>query len=299
MFERRGTRRRRDAASPTPALVAPGYVSPWAAPGMPAQGAAPSLRRARAGAHRAAGSTARRSAGLWRWWRACRPATYRANRARMQRLAHFSRDRLHAADAAPASRLRARARASSSCCARARRPGAGRAGRARLAELGVAPQLLDAAGCRAIEPGLNPRPPLHAGIYSKDDEVGNCRQFTHLLRKEAERAGASLPLQRRRRARSSPARSRSCVAAAPHDARDEALRARDADASGWSATAARGRRDERAELRCGRRLRRARLARRCCGRSACACRCTPVYGYSVTAPLRHDERICTSSRARR
>ena len=59
-----------------------------------------------------------------------------------------------------------------------------------LVELGVAPVVLDAAGCRAIEPGLNPATPLHAGIYSKDDEVGNCREFTHLLRKEAERAGA-------------------------------------------------------------------------------------------------------------
>src|SRR5919112_4067387 len=59
-----------------------------------------------------------------------------------------------------------------------------------LTELGAAPAVLDAAACRAVEPGLNPETPLFAGLYSKDDEVGNCREFSHLLRKEAARAGA-------------------------------------------------------------------------------------------------------------
>ena len=51
VFERRGT----VAAGTSFAnagLVAPGYVTPWAAPGMPGEGRAPSLRRARAGANR-------------------------------------------------------------------------------------------------------------------------------------------------------------------------------------------------------------------------------------------------------
>ena len=38
-------------------------------------------------------------------------------------------------------------------------------------------------------PGSTPQTELHAGVYSKDDEVGNCREFTHLLRKEAARGG--------------------------------------------------------------------------------------------------------------
>jgi len=37
---------------------------------------------------------------------------------------------------------------------------------------------------------LNPLTPLHAGVYLPDDEVGNCRQFAHLLRREAQRRGA-------------------------------------------------------------------------------------------------------------
>jgi D-amino-acid dehydrogenase len=49
--------------------------------------------------------------------------------------------------------------------------------------------MLDAAQCRAIEPGLAAQTPLHAGIHLPDDEVGNCRQFALLLRREAEQHG--------------------------------------------------------------------------------------------------------------
>ena len=59
-----------------------------------------------------------------------------------------------------------------------------------LTELNMRFHLVDAAQCRQIEPALNPDTPLHAGIHLPDDEVGNCRQFAHLLRTEAQRRGA-------------------------------------------------------------------------------------------------------------
>ena len=65
-------------------IVAPGYVTPWAAPGMPRKVLAQWFGRH--AAVRVAGLpdlTALR--WLWRWWRACKPETYRANRARMHR----------------------------------------------------------------------------------------------------------------------------------------------------------------------------------------------------------------------
>jgi D-amino-acid dehydrogenase len=52
-------------------------------------------------------------------------------------------------------------------------------------------QVLDAKQCLAVEPGLNADTQLHAGIHLPDDEVGNCRQFAHLLRLEAQQLGAS------------------------------------------------------------------------------------------------------------
>src|SRR5215217_4581104 len=74
-------------------LVAPGYVAPWAAPGMPAK----VLRHlfAEHAPVRIAGRLDAAALGwTWRWWRSCRPEVYRANRARMHRLAHYSRERL-------------------------------------------------------------------------------------------------------------------------------------------------------------------------------------------------------------
>ncbi len=59
-----------------------------------------------------------------------------------------------------------------------------------LGELGVEFDRLDAAGCRRVEPGLNPETPLQAGIYLAHDDVANCRQFALLLRVDAQRLGA-------------------------------------------------------------------------------------------------------------
>ena len=62
-------------------------------------------------------------------------------------------------------------------------------GLASLAELNTRFKQLDAAGCRAVEPGLSDETALHGGVYLPDDEVANCRQFTTLLRTEAQRIG--------------------------------------------------------------------------------------------------------------
>jgi D-amino-acid dehydrogenase len=63
-------------------------------------------------------------------------------------------------------------------------------GLAQLREWGVAHEIADPARCRAIEPGLNDATPLHGGVYFAQDGVGNCRQFAHLLKAEAQRLGA-------------------------------------------------------------------------------------------------------------
>ena len=111
VFERRGSVAA-ETSFANAGLVAPGYVTPWAAPGMPGKvsahlfarhapvrfGGRPDLLDASAGCG-AGGAPASR-------------ATYHANRARMQRLAHFSRERLHELTRAAAARLRARRRLS-------------------------------------------------------------------------------------------------------------------------------------------------------------------------------------------
>jgi D-amino-acid dehydrogenase len=267
-------------------LVAPGYVSPWAAPGMPAK-----VLRHLFSEHapvRIVGMLDRAELGwAWRWWRACRPNVYRANRARMHRLAHFSRERLLQLT----ERLQLdfeRGQGFLVLLRSAREMALAEAGVRALAELGAAPTILDAAGCRAIEPGLHPQTPLHAGLYSKDDEVGNCREFTHLLRKEAERAGARFRFNAHVETIRAGAEPTLRVLQAPHDARDEALRARDSATSGWSDTQPEpGETSEPsfdAVVVCAAVESRALLRPLGIGIPLLA-----IHGYSVTAPLRNDD----------
>ena len=150
--------------------------------------------------------------GLWQWWRACRLETWQANRTQMQRLAFYSRQRLH--ELTRVLKLEyERGDGYLVLLRTAKDLALAKPGLTLLTELSLRFHLVDAAHCRQFEPGLNPDMPLHAGIHLPDDEVGNCRQFAHLLRTEAQRLGAALPLPHHRaahRARRS-ARARACV----------------------------------------------------------------------------------------
>jgi len=59
-----------------------------------------------------------------------------------------------------------------------------------LAELGVNCHVIDAVRVRQIEPGLNADTPLHAALHLPNEEVGNCRQFAHLIKQYAQQHGA-------------------------------------------------------------------------------------------------------------
>jgi len=168
-------------------IVAPGYVTPWAAPGMPGQ-----VLRHLLAAHTAvrvrAGLDAAALRWMWKWWRACRSGSYQANRLRMQRLAVYSRTRLHTLT----RELHIEHERAEGCLVLLRTPQDLALARPALKLLAEGPtrfKLLDAVRCRTVEPGLNADMALHAGIYLPDDEVGNCRQFTMLLRQEAQRLG--------------------------------------------------------------------------------------------------------------
>ncbi len=169
-------------------VVAPGYVTPWAAPGMAGKVLAHLLS-----AHTPVRLNPRLDAGtlawLWRWWRACHAQRYQANRARMQRLALFSRERLHQLTHDLGLDYE-RSEGYLVLLRRARDLAAVQPGLKLLSELGVAFDTLDATGCHRVEPGLNPDTPLHAGIYLAHDEAANCRQFAHLMRSQAQRLGA-------------------------------------------------------------------------------------------------------------
>jgi len=187
VFERRGS-----VASETSfanaGVVAPGYVTPWAAPGMPWK-VLQHLLSAHAPVRLQGLGAWAQLPWIWRWWRACRPAVYAANRAAMQRLARFSQDRLVALS--NTLQLDYEQHAGYMVLLRGERELAmARGGLKLLAELGVAFELIDAAHARAIEPGLNPETALRAAIHLPHDGVGNCRQFAHLLKAQAQGLGA-------------------------------------------------------------------------------------------------------------
>ena len=93
VFERRGAVAE-ETSFANAGVIAPGYVTPWAAPGMPGK-VARSLLRRHAPVRVSMPLSGSEIAWIWKWWRACKPATYLVNRARLQRLAFYSRERLH------------------------------------------------------------------------------------------------------------------------------------------------------------------------------------------------------------
>jgi D-amino-acid dehydrogenase len=169
-------------------VVAPGYVTPWAAPGMPGKVLGHLLSRHAPVRLRPTLNPATLG-WLWQWWRACRFETWQANRTRMQQLAFYSRQRLH--ELTRALKLDyERADGYLVLLRTARDLARARPGLTLLTELSMRFHLVDAAHCRQIEPGLSPETPLHAGIHLPDDEVANCRQFANLMRTEAQKLGA-------------------------------------------------------------------------------------------------------------
>jgi D-amino-acid dehydrogenase len=187
VYERRGSVAA-ETSFANAGVVAPGYVTPWAAPGMRGK----VLRSLVFDRHGAVRVNARLDvhAVRWmlRWWRACSGTRYAANRAAMQRLALFSRERLRQVT----HQLRLEYERSDGFLVLLRSAqdlALAQPGLALLKELGLRHSVLDAAGCAGVEPGLSPETPLHAGIHLPDDEIGNCRQFAHLLRGEAQARG--------------------------------------------------------------------------------------------------------------
>ncbi|WP_175873811.1 D-amino acid dehydrogenase [Burkholderia sp. BCC0397] len=171
-------------------VIAPGYVTPWAAPGMPGKilkylfkPASPLIFRPTL------------DAAQWRWiarWlRECEFERFRVNKQRMQRIAYYSRACLHAFR----ERYPFDYGASRGYLQLLR--GAFDVEMAQpalkvLRDAGIAFRELDAAGCTAVEPGLRwARQAPVGGIYLPDDEAGDCARFTRELRALCEANGVT------------------------------------------------------------------------------------------------------------
>lgn len=176
-------------------IIAPGYVAPWSAPGMPAKVLRDLLSR-HASVRLSLPLTGNDVTWMWRWLKSCHVDVWRANRERMHRLAFYSRERLDFL----AENLALEFDASQGYLVllrTAKDHQRAATGLALLRDAGVAALEVSAEQARVLEPALNIDTPLQGGIHMPQDGVANCRQFALLLKRHAQRLGVQFEFNTR------------------------------------------------------------------------------------------------------
>ena len=167
-------------------LVAPAYVTPWAAPGMPIKILSMLFAHDTPVRFQATLDPA-----LWRWvarWLSeCRVARFKRNKARMQRLAFYSRDCLSSLRTGHALSYQ-RTEGMLQLLRGERDAKMAETTMAFLKDAAVTHQLLSPAECRVREPGLSDIE-FVGGLFLPDVETGNCPLFTRLLKDLCEERG--------------------------------------------------------------------------------------------------------------
>ncbi len=174
--------------------ISPGYASPWAAPGIPAKAVkwlfmqhAPLILRPQF------------DMAMLRWLIAmlgnCNARDYAVNKARMVRLAEYSRDRLVELRGATGIAYDERSQGTLQLFREEKQLAGIGKDIAVLRADGVAFEVLDRAGCIAAEPGLaGSNQPLAGGLRLPGDETGDCFKFTNALAAMAQAAGVEFRL---------------------------------------------------------------------------------------------------------
>ena len=168
-------------------VIAPGYVAPWAAPGMPAK-VFKHLFSRHAPVKIKLPLNAAELGWMWRWYRACKLDTYLANRASMQNLAAYSRDRLRSISTDLALEYE-RSDGLTVLLRTAKDAKLILPSLEVLSAIGVPFNKMTPEQTRQIEPALNPDKKFFGAVHLPTDEVGNCREFVLLLKREAQQMG--------------------------------------------------------------------------------------------------------------
>jgi D-amino-acid dehydrogenase len=161
--------------------ISPGYASPWAAPGIPRKAIKWLLMK-----HPPLIVKAVADPYMARWilqmLTNCTAGRYATNKARMVRVAEYSRDLLKALRAETGITYDERMQGTLQLFRTQHQVDGAKKDIAVLAEYGVAYELLDRAGCIAAEPGLGASPAsITGGLRLPGDETGDCHIFTTKL----------------------------------------------------------------------------------------------------------------------
>jgi len=169
--------------------ISPGYASPWAAPGVPLKAMrwllathAPLIIRPRPDPAMAA--------WVLQMLANCTPGRYATNKARMVRIAEYSRDVLKALRADTGIAYDERMQGTLQVFRKQVQVDHAQSDIAVLRDYGVAFEMLDAEGCVRAEPGLaGARDKLAGGLRLPGDETGDCFLFTTRLTEMAKGLG--------------------------------------------------------------------------------------------------------------
>lgn len=164
-------------------IISPGYISPWAVPGMSLK-IARHLFRKHAPVHFSLPLTRHELAWMWKCWRACRLDNFVRNRTQLQNLALYSRQRLHQInddlqldyDRSEGVLVLLRSERDRALIEPALQV---------MRDAAIAFRECSPEDARKIELALNPDTVFHSAIHLPSDETGNCRQFVLLLKNAA------------------------------------------------------------------------------------------------------------------
>ena len=169
--------------------VSPGYSAPWAGPGVPAKAIKWLLMH-----HSPLVIKPMLDAAMWRWGvqmlRNCTEARYRQNKARMVRLAEYSRDCLRELRAETGIRYDERMQGTLQLFRTHKQLDGVAKDTEILQQYGVPFQVLDRAGYLKYEPALAEVQHKFVGaLRLPDDETGDCFKFTQRLAEAAKVLG--------------------------------------------------------------------------------------------------------------
>jgi len=170
--------------------VSPGYASPWAGPGVPVKAIKWLLMN-----HSPLIIKPMLEASMWRWGlamlRNCTEARYRVNKARMVRVAEYSRDCLKQLRAETGIAYDDRAQGTLQLFRTHKQLDGVHKDTEILDQYGVPYQVLDADGYLRYEPALAAvRHKFVGALRLPGDETGDCFLFTQRLARMAEALGA-------------------------------------------------------------------------------------------------------------
>lgn len=172
--------------------ISPGYAAPWAAPGIPFKALKWLFQRHAPLALRPDGSRFQ-LAWIAALLRQCTPAHYAENKARMMRLAEYSRDCLRALRAETGLSYESRSLGTLQVFRTPAQLAAARRDVAVLERLGVEHQYIESAkALTEFEPALAHAAGLVGGLRLPNDETGDCHAFTTALAARAAQQGVTL-----------------------------------------------------------------------------------------------------------